>query len=635
MGIATVAVYSDADADSPHVEMADEAVRIGPPPSSESYLVIEKILDAAEQVGADAIHPGYGFLAENAEFAQACADAGRIFIGPTADAIRSMGSKQRAKAIAVEAGVEVIPGYAGEDQSDEVLVEEAKKIGFPVLLKASAGGGGKGMRVVDDPAELDCAIAAARRESASSFGDDTLLIERYVQSPRHVEIQILGDVHGNVVHLFERECSIQRRHQKIVEETPSTALDQTLRSRMGAAAVKVAKAIGYRNAGTVEFILAPNGEFYFLEVNTRLQVEHPVTECVTGLDLVREQIHLAEGRPLPFAQDDIEAHGAAIECRLYAEDPANGFLPSTGTLVDWHVPEGLDVRVDSGVRLGSVVGIHYDPMLAKVITSGDDREEAIRKMVYALSQMSVQGVTTNLRFLIDVLDHRAFHGGETDTHFIDNHLSDWPAGPDDENAVCRALVAATFWGHQERVSANPILPALVTGYRNNPYVEQWADWDVGAEPRTLHYRNLGGGRFSVRVDEWTKEALLLACKGSELALELDGRLSRFRVGRDGARFYVHEPGTSTVVVERPRFPEKGSDFGAGGYLSPMPGKIISVKVQEGDAVKDGDVLIILEAMKMEHTILASAEGVVEKVLVEEGEQVDADAPLIIVVGEDS
>ena len=634
MGISTVAVFSDADVDSPHVEMADEAVRIGPPPSTESYLVIEKILDAAKQVGADAIHPGYGFLAENAEFAQACYDAGVIFVGPTADAIRSMGSKRQAKTIAVEAGVPVIPGYAGEDQSDPVLIEEAKKVGYPLLLKASAGGGGKGMRVVDDPAELKTAIAAARRESASSFGDDTLLIERYIESPRHVEIQILGDVHGKVDHLFERDCSIQRRHQKIIEETPSTALDDDLRQRMGGAAVKVAQAIGYRNAGTVEFILAPNGDFYFLEVNTRLQVEHPVTECVTGLDLVREQIHVAEGRPLPFEQSDITAHGAAIECRLYAEDPANGFLPSTGTLVDWHIPQGIDVRVDSGVRLGSVVGIHYDPMLAKVITRGDNREEAIRKMVYALSQMSVQGVTTNLRFLIDVLNHPAFHSGETDTHFIENHLPDWPTRSTHEDSVRRALIVATLAAHEDRVTANTILPALASGYRNNPYVDQWADWDVGGEHLTLHYRNLGGGRFSVQLDDWKTEVALIAFEGEDLALEVDGRLSRYRVTRESAGVYVHGSGTSTTVVERQRFPDKGADVGVGGYLSPMPGKIISVKVHEGDTVKDGDVLIILEAMKMEHTIFASADGVVERVLVEEGEQVDADAPLIV-VGEES
>ena len=632
MGISTVAVYSDADVDSPHVEAADEAVRIGPAPSSESYLVIEKILAAAEKVGADAIHPGYGFLAENPDFAQACEMAGRVFIGPTAAAIRSMGSKQEAKKIAVAAGVEVIPGYNGEDQSNESLVEHAKKIGFPLILKASAGGGGKGMRVVAEANNLEAAIAAARRESASAFGDDTLLIERYVQSPRHVEIQILGDQHGNVVHLFERECSIQRRHQKIIEETPSTALDDGLREKMGAAAVTVAKAIGYQNAGTVEFILAPNGEFYFLEVNTRLQVEHPVTECVTGLDLVREQIHVAEGRPLPFEQADIKAHGVAIECRLYAEDPANGFLPATGVLADWFVPEGLDVRVDSGVREQSEVSIHYDPMLAKVITHADTRDEAIRKMVYALSQMSIHGVTTNQRFLVDVLAHRAFRAGEIDTHFIENHLGDWCGGSGDDGSSRRALVAATFAAHEARSEVSSTLPALETGYRNNPYMEQWTDWEIAGEPHRVHYRNLDKGRFAVRIEDWSAEVSIHSCSGPRLTLELDGTRSVFRVTRDSLRTYVHDSSADTVLTESPRFPDSGGDQEAGGYLSPMPGKIISVKVEEGKVVKGGDVLIIMEAMKMEHTIVASDDGVVEKVLVEEGEQVDADAPLVVVGG---
>jgi acetyl/propionyl-CoA carboxylase alpha subunit len=367
MGIATVAVYSEADADMPFVAEADEAVLLGPAPSSESYLRIDKILEAAALTNSDAIHPGYGFLAENAAFAEACASANVIFIGPTPDAIRSMGSKREAKALVGKAGVSVIPGYDGASQDPKDLAKEALEIGFPVLLKASAGGGGKGMKLVREEAE------SAAREGQSSFGDGTLLVEKYIDDPRHVEIQILGDSHGNLIHLNERECSIQRRHQKIIEETPSPALDTALRNAMGEAAVLCGKAINYQNAGTVEFILAPDRSFYFLEVNTRLQVEHPVTECVTGLDLVEEQILIAQGEALRMSQEGVRFEGAAIEVRLYAEDPAAGFLPQSGKVVDWDLPPAEGLRVDSGVEAGSEVGIHYDPMLAKIITSGENR----------------------------------------------------------------------------------------------------------------------------------------------------------------------------------------------------------------------------------------------------------------------
>ena len=373
MGIATVAVYSEADADMPFVAEADEAILLGPAPSTESYLRIDRVLEAAALTGSDAIHPGYGFLAENAAFAEACGDAGVIFIGPTPDAIRSMGSKREAKALVEKAGVPVIPGYDGSKQDPKVLAKEAVKVGFPVLLKASAGGGGKGMKLVREEAGLPDAIASAAREGQSSFGDGTLLVEKYIDDPRHVEIQILGDSHGNLIHLNERECSIQRRHEKIVEETPSPALDAALRTEMGEAAILCCKTIGYQNAGTVEFILAPDRNFYFLEVNTRLQVEHPVTEFVTGLDLVEEQILVAQGEALRLSQEAVRFEGAAIEVRLYAEDPAAGFLPQSGKIVDWDLPPAEGLRVDSGVEAGSEVSIHYDPMLAKIITSGESR----------------------------------------------------------------------------------------------------------------------------------------------------------------------------------------------------------------------------------------------------------------------
>ncbi|MGB5223340.1 MAG: biotin carboxylase N-terminal domain-containing protein, partial [Polyangiales bacterium] len=391
MGISTVAVYSDADAAMPFVAEADEAVRLGPAPSAESYLRIDKILEAAALTGSDAIHPGYGFLAENAAFADACAGAGVIFIGPTADAIRAMGSKREAKALVSKAGVPVIPGYDGADQTPAVLAQKAVEVGFPVLLKASAGGGGKGMKLVREEAGLSDAIASAAREGQSSFGDGTLLVEKYIDDPRHVEIQILGDSHGNLIHLNERECSIQRRHQKIIEEAPSPALDAALRNRMGEAAVLCGKAIGYQNAGTVEFILAPDRSFYFLEVNTRLQVEHPITECLTGLDLVEEQIRVAQGEELRTTQEAVRFEGAAVEVRLYAEDPSAGFLPQSGKVVDWDLPPVEGLRVDSGVETGSEVGIHYDPMLAKIITSGETRDIALQRMRRALRSLSVQG----------------------------------------------------------------------------------------------------------------------------------------------------------------------------------------------------------------------------------------------------
>ena len=629
LGIATVAVFSDADAGAPHVRFADEAVRIGPAPSAESYLAIDRLIDAATRTGANAIHPGYGFLAENGEFAEACAAAGLIFIGPGVDAIRSMGSKQRAKGLARKAGVPVVPGYDGEDQADAALVLQSKRIGFPVLIKASAGGGGKGMRVVEDPDGVQEAIDAARRESMAAFGDDTLLIEKYVQRPRHVEIQILGDHHGNIVHLFERECSIQRRHQKIIEESPSPALEDDLRQRMGQAAVAIAKEIGYRNAGTVEFIVTPEGAFYFLEVNTRLQVEHPVTECVTGIDLVAEQIRVAEGQPLGYGQGDLTQTGAAIECRLYAEDPANGFLPSIGRLEDWHIPDWLDLRVDTGVCEGSDVSIHYDPMLAKLITQGKDRDEAIRRMQFALQRISVQGVLTNRQFLLDVLSHPAFRAGDLDTHFIDHHLAQWPRETDTRDATERALVAATLAAQASRDRDAQVLPAVPRGFRNNPYQDQWQDWTVANRLRHVSYRQLRDDRFRVALDGVPgPEVRRTGWAPPELALEYGGVLRRYRVTWAGERCFVHETGFDTVLQAVARFPDRVAGGGEGGYRAPMPGKIIEVRVASGDEVSEGQTLMILEAMKMEQSINASAAGVVAEVLVRQGDQVDADAVLI-------
>ena len=423
MGIGTTAIYSDPDRNAPFVRAADEAVYIGPPISSGTFLAIQKIIDAAREVGADAVHPGYGFLAENADFAQACAEAGLTFIGPSPDSIRRMGSKIEAKKIMAGAGVPTIPGFSAAELSDRDIEVRAREIGVPILIKASAGGGGKGMRIVSDPATLATALASARREAKSAFGDDTLLLERYFESPRHIEVQILGDMHGNLVHCFERECSIQRRYQKIIEEAPSPVVDDDLRARITAAALAAGRAIGYHNAGTVDFIVDQHRQFFFLEVNTRLQVEHPVTEEITGLDLVRLQILVAQGAPLPLRQETLAIRCHAIECRIYAEDPYADFLPSTGTIVHWEQPEIPGIRYETGVETGSPVTIHYDPMLAKVIAHASTRAEAARRLAKALGAMRVHGVHTNLPLLIEVLRHPRFLAGDTDTHFIADHVA--------------------------------------------------------------------------------------------------------------------------------------------------------------------------------------------------------------------
>ena len=630
MGIATVAVYSEADAEMPFVDEADEAIRLGPAPSSESYLRVDRILEAAAMTKSDAIHPGYGFLSENAGFAQACSEAGVIFIGPTPDAIRAMGSKREAKALVEKAGVPVIPGYDGSNQDPKVLAEEAIKIGFPVLLKASAGGGGKGMKRVVEASELPDAIASAAREGKSSFGDGTLLVEKYIEDPRHVEIQILGDQLGNLIHLNERECSIQRRHQKIVEETPSTALDPALRNQMGEAAVRCGKAIGYTNAGTVEFILAPDRSFYFLEVNTRLQVEHPITECVTGLDLVEEQILVAQGEALRTTQEAVRFEGAAIEVRLYAEDPAAGFLPQSGRVVDWNLPPAEGLRVDSGVESGSEVGIHYDPMLAKIITSAESRPLALQRMRRALRSLSVQGVTTNRDFLLKVLDHPAFIAGDIDTHFIDRHLQDELGDAVSEPNQLRAAMAAALAEQQVRDGRRVVLPNIASGWRNNFHSPQWVGYVVGDRDLRVTYRHIGDNCFDVGIGDEAHRVRVVSWEAPELVVEEGPHRWRARVSFDSDRTYVHSGTLSVALQRKPRFPDKSKEIPAGGCIAPMPGKVVQLRVAEGDPVTAGQVLLIMEAMKMEHTVTAPRDGTVAQVSVVAGEQVDADALLIVV-----
>ncbi|HTL31715.1 MAG TPA: biotin carboxylase N-terminal domain-containing protein [Kofleriaceae bacterium] len=617
MGIATVAVYSDADANAPFVKYADEAVRIGAPPARESYLVIPSLLDAARRTGAQAIHPGYGFLSENALFAEAVVDAGLVFIGPPAEVIRNLGSKQAAKRIAQRAGVPVVPGYE----------PDASNMEFPILVKASAGGGGKGMRIVHAKSELAEAIERAKSEAKSSFGDDTLLLEKYVERPRHIEIQILGDTHGNVVHLWERECSIQRRHQKIVEETPSPALDGERRAAMGAAAVALGREVGYVGAGTVEFITDPAGHFYFLEVNTRLQVEHPVTELTTGLDLVREQIRIARGERLGYAEAPAQK-GAAIEVRLCAEDPERDYLPTTGTLLAVDVP--ATVRADIGVEPGSEVGIHYDSMLGKVIAHAPTRGEAAQVLRRALEETWVPGLVTNRELLVRILGHRAFLAGELDTHFLERHAGELGARPPGLDRLRVAAIAAALYGIAARRPADLATELAPPGWRNVRSADQPLAFKLGDSDVELAYRPAGGG-FDFTIGGKTTHVSSFGVTGDRVwFVEHGGHRRQARVATSGARVYVLSEGQTFALVEQSRFPDHATQAVAGGLTAPMPGKVVKVLVEQGQSVTAGSPLLVLEAMKMEHTVRAADAGTVQAIHVAVGDQVDADRLLAVV-----
>lgn len=647
LGIETVAVYSDADAKAMHVDLADYAVRLGPAPARESYLRGELILQAAKETGAEAIHPGYGFLSENADFADACDKAGIVFIGPPADAIRAMGSKSEAKALMGKAGVPLTPGYHGADQDPAHLKAEADRIGYPVLIKASAGGGGKGMRLVERTEDFDESLASCRREASASFGDDRVLVERFVTRPRHIEMQVFADSHGNAVHLFERDCSIQRRHQKVVEEATAPGMPEELRQRMGEAAVAAAKAVGYRGAGTVEFIAETRpdgtpGDFFFMEMNTRLQVEHPVTELVTGQDLVEWQLRVAAGETLPMDQSEIFAFGHAMEVRLYAEDPDGGFLPSIGTLNRLRFPDGNDIRVDTGVREGDEVSPHYDPMIAKLIAFGDDRMEAIRKLIAALRATEAAGITTNRDFLIRVLADKDFQDGTLDTGFIaarEAALLPGRARADESVLIAAALAVLDGEAQSARrrasAAGDPHSPwAMATGWRLN---------DSG--PVDLRFRDFEGERsVSARFDSghWRCrveggdpiEALLLGWDSDGLRVRIGGTLKRFGLDRTGERFTLFSP-SHTYVLDRidPLAAATGADQSDHALTAPMPGKVTAVFVQKGDAVKAGTSLMILEAMKMEHTIKAPADGVIETLPYAEGDQVGDGAVLVTFEGD--
>ncbi|MEM7340759.1 MAG: biotin carboxylase N-terminal domain-containing protein [Actinomycetota bacterium] len=635
MGLGTVAVYSDGDADAPFVAEADQAVALGGTTAAESYLDQAKILDAARRAGADAIHPGYGFLSENAGFAQAVTDAGLTWIGPSPMAIAAMGDKLAAKERMVAAGVPTLPSVPITDGLD--LAAAATDIGYPVLVKASAGGGGKGMRVVASEAELVDAVAGAQREAEASFGDGTVFLEKYLEAPRHVEIQVLGDTHGTVVHVFERECSIQRRHQKIIEEAPSPGITAALREQMGAAAVAAATAIEYHSAGTVEFLVdGPVGgdqSFYFLEINTRLQVEHPVTEEVTGLDLVREQILVANGLPLAFTQGDLAIDGHAVEARLYAEDPTNGFLPATGTLTAFDDADDPEIRLDTGVETGSVVGVDFDPMLAKVIAHGPTRQEAALKLALALERMTIVGVTTNRDFLVDALRHPEFLAGDTTTDFIDRTGLLADADADDPAERARLLAALVMVRQHHHRAGAGALAFMRSGYRNSVMPAEQASFTVGGSEVAVTYRSRRDGTFEVTVDG--HDDVLVARPAGDLddpvgaPIEIDGLRSTYLVINDGAHWHVQGPSGRLDAVEQSRFPDPGGEAVAGGQLAPMPGAVRVVGVTVGDVVEPGQTLVVIEAMKMEHTVTAPEAATVTDVRCAVGDQVDNGAVLVV------
>jgi propionyl-CoA carboxylase alpha chain len=581
MGIATVAVYSEFDRDALHVRLADQAVPIGAAAAKESYLNIEKIVAAAKLAGADAIHPGYGFLAENAAFASACEDAGIVFIGPRADVIRALGSKSEARKLAQEAGVPVVPVPAENE--------------FPRLIKASLGGGGRGMRIVRNPTAFKEAFAAARGEAERAFGDGALLVEKYIEGARHVEVQIFGDHHGNVMHLFERDCSIQRRHQKIIEESPSPAVTPEIRSRMTDAAMALAREASYTNAGTVEFLLGPSGDFYFIEVNTRVQVEHPVTEMVTGLDLIRLQIEIAQGSKLPEAQPQQKGH--AIEARLYAEDPANNFVPSTGVLHVWRPPETSPrLRIDSGVEEGTEIGVYYDPLLAKIVAHGEDRPSAIRKLTHALRNFAAQGLQTNREFLIAMLESEEFQSGKAHTGF---RLAFSSAADEELDRIFCSITRA----HIERTEhkRRAILPSVPVRFRNNPTAAPTMKFAIGEKEYQI-----GDPRGAVDT---------LSVGDDHVDALVKGARYRFDICKRGADYYVRSTLGQRAIARIPRFPEKAASEKHQSANSPMPGQVLRILVAPGQQVKPGDGLIVLEAMKMEQTIKATIQGVVRAVLV--------------------
>ena len=637
MGIGTVAVYADGDVNAPFVTEADTAIALDGRSSAETYLDAAKVLAACQRTGADAVHPGYGFLSENTAFADAVTKAGIRWVGPSSEAIAAMGDKLSAKRIIREAGVPTL--RAVELKPGEDIQAAAAEIGYPVLVKASAGGGGRGMRVVEGPEGLEEAVAGARREADAAFGDDTLFLERWVTSARHVEIQILGDRHGNLVHLFERECSIQRRHQKIIEEAPSSALSDDLRQQMGEAAVSVARQIGYSSAGTVEFLL-DGDDFWFLEVNTRLQVEHPVTEEIVSLsktsmgqqrhvrlDLVREQLRIAEGEQLGYTQDDLAIDGHAIEARLYAEDPDRNFLPAPGTVVEW-APAPGPVRYDSGVESGSEVSQEFDPMIAKVIAHAPTRREAASKLARALEQTRLQGLRNNRDFLVATLRHPAFLAGDTTTDFIERINPDRKrelSGTD----LADAVTAAVMYAQAKRRALSKTLSCIPSGWRNSRMPPERTTYILGDDEIPVEYRSRRDGSFEVRVGGEARTVVVFQAEHGNVDLEVDGRRVQMSVTQCGDQWLVHSGAGDAELEELPRLPIPGALDIKGGLTAPMPGNVLATHVGVGDDVQAGQLLLILEAMKMQHRITAPFDGSVTELHVAAGDQVDNGALLVM------
>ena len=627
MGIRSVAVFSDADAGARHVLEADVAVNIGPAPARQSYLSIEAIVTAARRTGAQAVHPGYGFLSENAEFAAALHDAGIVFIGPPAKAIGTMGDKITAKAAVSAFGVPVVPGISRPGLTDEDLIAGAPEVGFPVLVKPSAGGGGKGMRVVHAAAELPAALASARREAASAFGDDTLFLERFVLNPRHIEVQVVADSHGNVVHLGERECSLQRRHQKVIEEAPSPVLDEATRARIGAAACDTARSVDYRGAGTVEFIVSADrpDEFFFMEMNTRLQVEHPVTELVTGIDLVELQVRVAAGEALPVAQDDITMTGHAIEARVYAEDPARDFLPTGGTVLA--LAEPADARVDSGIRAGSVIGSDYDPMLSKIIAYGPDRESARRGLDRALADTAVLGVGTNIDFLRFLLADEDVIAGRLDTGLLDRRTGDYVAAQagDDEFIAAAAYRWLHSWADAGELWATP------SGWRVGEHAATTIRLRAGERTDHVHLTGTPAAA-TARIEDGELRSVAASLDGDRLIVTVDGLRTEYLTAVEDHRLWLAGAGRTIVIEDVREAPVRADDEHSGDaeIVSPMPGSVVAVGVEDGATVGTGDVVVTVEAMKMEHALSSPVGGTVE-LLVAVGDQVKVGQPLARII----
>jgi len=637
MGIATVAVYSEADANARHVRLADEAVLIGPPSARLSYLVGERIIAAAQATGAQAVHPGYGFLSENEDFAEACAAAGLVFIGPPASAIRAMGSKSAAKALMAKAGVPLTPGYHGDEQDPAFLQAQATAIGYPVLIKASAGGGGKGMRRVDRAEDFAAALASCQREAQNAFGDSQVLVEKYVLKPRHIEIQVFGDTHGQCVYLFERDCSVQRRHQKVLEEAPAPGMTRERRAAMGQAAVEAAKAVGYVGAGTVEFIANPDGSFYFMEMNTRLQVEHPVTEMITGLDLVEWQLRVAAGEPLPLRQDQLAIDGHAIEARIYAEDPDKGFLPSTGTLL--HLappPESEHVRVDTGVEQGDAISPHYDPMIAKLIVWDRDRPKALARMRQALARYRIVGVSNNVEFLARLVGVPSFADADLDTALIEREQANlFPAKgtPPDEVWLLAALAELLREQGESRQGAAGAADRdspwrLLDGWRLNGSASRQLTLRHGDQPQTLAVRSAAGG-WGLALGGREQLVRGTLADDGQLHAQLGERRVHAAVVQAGERRHVFFEGRAWPLVRVDTLHRGGGgDDVAGGLRAPMPGKVITLLSAAGSTVDKGTPLLVLEAMKMEHTIHAPSRGTVKAFRYAPGDQVADGAELV-------